>query len=87
MNGGAVVVDMSVELHVATSGHGVSLEDLLYSSPQVSPDLVQVIVLFDGLATGLCRSHSDSLSQLLHRRRDRLNKKISIFQVPYLVCF
>ena len=48
---GAVVVDVGVELHVAAPRHGVSLEDLLDASLEVSPDLVEVVVLLDGLAT------------------------------------
>ena len=48
---GAVVVDVSVELHVPAPRHGVPLEDLLDASPEVSPDLVQVVVLLDGLST------------------------------------
>ena len=47
----AVVVDMGVELHVPAPRHGVPLEDLLDASPEVSPDLVQVVVLLDGLST------------------------------------
>ena len=65
VDAGAVVVDVSVELHVATPGHGVSLEDLLDASPQVSPDLVQVVVLFYGLTIRLRRSHASSVSQTL----------------------
>ena len=59
---GAVVVHVGVELHVAAPGHGVPLEDLLDASPEVSPDLVQVIVLLDGLATRWFRnSHVTSI--------------------------
>ena len=48
---GAVVVDVGVQLHVPAPRHGVPLEDLLDASPEVSPDLVQVVVLLDGLST------------------------------------
>ena len=51
VHAGAVVVDVSVELHVPAPRHGVPLEDLLDASPEVSPDLVQVVVLLDGLST------------------------------------
>ena len=48
---GAVVVDVGVQLHVPAPRHRVPLEDLLDASPEVSPDLVQVIVLLGGLAS------------------------------------
>ena len=51
MHAGAVVVDVSVQLHVPAPRHGVPLEDLLDASPEVSPDLVEVVVLLDGLST------------------------------------
>ena len=59
MDTGAVVVDVGVQLHVPAPRHRVPLEDLLDPSPEVSPDLVEVVVLLDGLSTlGLGYSHS-----------------------------
>ena len=62
---GAVVVDVGVELHVATPRHGVPLEDLLDASLEVSPDLVQVVVLLDGLST-LWLGYSHSYVKMQH---------------------
>ena len=40
-------------------GHGEPLKDLFNSPPKIPPDLIKIIVLFNGLATvGLGYSHS-----------------------------
>ena len=55
---GAVIVHVGVELHVARPGHRVTPEDLLYAAPQVTPDLIQVVILLDGLTSRrLCSGH------------------------------
>ena len=60
---------MGVELHVAGAGHALPPEDGLDARPEVAPDLVEVIVLLDGLASvGLGRRHVDLYHRLLNKK-------------------
>ncbi len=70
MDGGAIVVHVCVQLHVAHPAHGEALEDLLDPLAQVAPDLVEVVVLVGRLVGRPCHRHPDDVLPLgaLHQR-------------------
>ena len=62
VDAGAVVVDVGVQLHVPHHGHALALKDLLDPLTEITPDLVEVVVLLGRVRPVTAASHPEGFN-------------------------